>query len=77
MTFKKTSMTRKNFQSRVESFLISVMGWHCMAEVAAASLRAPLKTTRERPGYAITGSLILDGYKHAKRKENSEVAKLA
>ena len=41
------------------------------------SLRAPLKTTRERLGHAITGSLILDGYKHANRKENNEVAKLA
>jgi hypothetical protein len=37
MTFRKTSMTRKNFQNRVESFLISAMGWHCMAEVAAAN----------------------------------------
>ena len=37
MTFRKTSMTRKNFQNRVEGFLISAMGWHCMAEVAAAN----------------------------------------
>src|SRR6202035_3835920 len=37
MTFRKTSMTRKNFQNRVEGFLIGAMGWHCMAEVAAAN----------------------------------------
>ena len=37
MTFRKTAMTRKNFQNRVEGFLISAMGWHCMAEVAAAN----------------------------------------
>ena len=30
-------MTRKNFQNRVEGFLISAMGWYCMAEVAAAN----------------------------------------
>lgn len=30
-------MTRKDFQNRVEGFLISAMGWHCMAEVAAAN----------------------------------------
>src|ERR1700684_4126609 len=35
--FRKTAMTRKNFQNRVEGFLISAMGWHCMAEVAAAN----------------------------------------
>jgi hypothetical protein len=32
-----TSMTRKNFQNRIESFLVGAMGWHCMAEVAAAN----------------------------------------
>jgi hypothetical protein len=37
MAFRTTSMTRKNFQNRVEGFLISAMGWHCMAEVAAAN----------------------------------------
>lgn len=37
MTFRRTAITRKNFQNRVESFLISAMGWHCMAEVAAAN----------------------------------------
>jgi hypothetical protein len=37
MTFRKTAMTRKNFQNRVEGFLIGAMGWHCMAEVAAAN----------------------------------------
>jgi hypothetical protein len=30
-------MTRKNFQNRVEGFLIGAMGWHCMAEVAVAN----------------------------------------
>src|SRR6267143_884803 len=37
MTFRKNSMTRKNFQKRVEDFLISAMGWQCMAEVAAGN----------------------------------------
>jgi hypothetical protein len=37
MAFRKTSMTRKDFMNRVEYFLISAMGWHCMAEVAAAN----------------------------------------
>ena len=37
MTFRKNSMTRKNFQNRVEGFLVSAMGWQCMAEVAAAN----------------------------------------
>ena len=37
MAFRKTAMTRKDFQSRVEDFLIGAMGWHCMAEVAAAN----------------------------------------
>ena len=37
MTFRKTSMTRKNFQDCIEEFLISAMGWHCMAEIAAAN----------------------------------------
>ena len=37
MTFRKSSMTRKNFQNRVENFLISAMGWQCMAEVATAN----------------------------------------
>src|SRR6266853_5159063 len=37
MTFRKNSMTRKNFKNRVEGFLIGAMGWHCMAEVAAAN----------------------------------------
>ena len=37
MTFGKTSTTRKDFQNRVEGFLISAIGWHCMAEVAAAN----------------------------------------
>jgi hypothetical protein len=37
MRFRKKSMTRKNFQNRVEGFLIGAMGWHCMAEVAAAN----------------------------------------
>jgi hypothetical protein len=37
MTFRRTSMTRKDFQNRVEYFLIGAMGWHCMAEVAAAN----------------------------------------
>jgi hypothetical protein len=37
MMFRKTSMTRKNFQNGVEGFLISAMGWHCMAEIAAAN----------------------------------------
>jgi hypothetical protein len=37
MAFRKTSMTRKDFKNRVEYFLIGAMGWHCMAEVAAAN----------------------------------------
>jgi hypothetical protein len=37
MAFRKTSMTRKDFQNRVEGFLIGAMGWHCTAEVAAAN----------------------------------------
>src|ERR1700722_7396354 len=37
MKFRKTAMTRKNFQNRVEGFLIGAMGWYCMAEVAAAN----------------------------------------
>ena len=37
MAFRKTSTTRKDFKSRVEYFLIGAMGWHCMAEVAAAN----------------------------------------
>jgi hypothetical protein len=37
MTFRKTSMTRKDFKNRVEGFLIGAMGWHCMAEVAAVN----------------------------------------
>jgi hypothetical protein len=37
MTFRKTAITRKEFQNRVESFVISAIGWHCMAEVAAAN----------------------------------------
>jgi len=37
MTFRKNSMTWKNFQNSVEGFLISAMGWQCMAEVAAAN----------------------------------------
>ena len=37
MAFKKTSMTRKTFKNRVEDFLISAMGWQCMAEVATAN----------------------------------------
>ena len=30
-------MTRKDFQNRVEHFLIGAMGWHCVAEVATAN----------------------------------------
>jgi hypothetical protein len=37
MAFRKASMTRKDFQNRVEGFLIGAMGWHCMAEIAAAN----------------------------------------
>jgi len=37
MPFRKTALTRRDFQTRVESFLISAMGWHCMAEVAAVN----------------------------------------
>ena len=37
MTFRKTSMTRRDFQNRVEGFLIGAMGWQCMAEVATAN----------------------------------------
>ena len=37
MTFRKNSMTWKNFQNSVEGFLISAMGWQCLAEVAAAN----------------------------------------
>ena len=37
MAFRKTALTRKDFQNRVESFLISAMGWYCYAEVATAN----------------------------------------
>jgi hypothetical protein len=37
MAFRKTAMTRKNFQNCVEGFLIRAMGWHCMAAVSAAN----------------------------------------
>ena len=37
MTFRKAAMTRRDFQNRVEGFLIGAMGWHCMAEVAGAN----------------------------------------
>ena len=37
MTFRKASMTRRDFQNSVEGFLIGAMCWHCMAEVAAAN----------------------------------------
>jgi hypothetical protein len=37
MTFRKTAMTRKDFQNRVESFLIGAMGEYCKAQVANAN----------------------------------------
>jgi hypothetical protein len=37
MAYRKTPMTRKSFKNRVEGFLFGAMGWHCMAEVAAAN----------------------------------------
>jgi hypothetical protein len=55
------------FSLYIPHFNVSLLG----------SLRAPLKTIRERLGHALTGSLILDGFKHAEWKENSEVTKLA
>jgi hypothetical protein len=36
MAYRKTALTRRDFQNSVEGFLIGAMGWHCMAEVAAA-----------------------------------------
>ena len=37
MTFRKTAMTQKDFQNRVESFLIGAMGEYCKAQVANAN----------------------------------------
>ena len=49
MTFRRTALTRKDFQNRVENFLTGAMGWHCMAEVAAAN-GYPDRTDRWRDG---------------------------
>jgi hypothetical protein len=42
MTFRKTAMTQKDFQNRVESFLIGAMGEYCKAQVANANAHSSL-----------------------------------
>ena len=62
------------------SLRIERAGFHAFHHFNASllnALRVPLKTTQERLGHALSGSLTLDVYTHAEWTENIEAAKLA